>query len=313
MTVEEQGQVYPPKPLVTERNDNAIVRSIISLLAYALLFYFIFDSSVAYIAAILLVLVVHEMGHFIAMRIFDYTNVKIFIVPLLGAFTTGKKQRVSQWQLSAIILAGPVPGIIAGTIMFLLNREAQNETVKMLSSTFLLINMLNLLPFFPLDGGRLVETLFFRENYVIRLVFGIISVIGLTVIFIFGNSFFLLFIPVLMIMDMRNEARHEKIREYLRQEKINYYSEYEQLPDKDYWLIRDCLIFSFPRKYGMLTPGRYEYSMFEPSLIRQVSSVLKTNLVSDLNVFTRLLFILLYIAMLFGPVIIYLLSKNHSI
>ena len=154
-----------------------------------------------------------------------------------------------------------------------------------------------------------METLFFRENHIIRLVFGIISVIGLTLLFIAGKSFFLLFIPVLIVLDLRNEFRHEKIREYLRQEKINYYTEYEQLPDKDYWFIRDCLIFSFPKKYGVLTPGKYEYSILEPAIVKQVGSVLKANLVSDLNIIRKLLIILFYLVMLFGPLVLYLLVR----
>jgi hypothetical protein len=111
---EEQSSAlrFPPKPILIEKNQNAITRSLISLLIYALLFYFLFDQNLVYIAAILLVIIVHEMGHFLFMKLFNYSNVKIFIVPLLGAFTTGKKQQVSQLQLCLIILGGPVPGVI---------------------------------------------------------------------------------------------------------------------------------------------------------------------------------------------------------
>src|SRR4051812_36335112 len=158
-----------------EKKQNAVTRSLLSLFIYALLFYIFFNNNLAYVAAILLVLIIHEMGHFLAMKKFGYSNVKIFIVPLLGAFTTGKKQDVSQRQLSIIILAGPVPGIIIGTVLHYLNLQWQNETVRMLAYSFLLINLLNCLPFHPLDGGRLIETLFFKENYLIHMVFGIIS------------------------------------------------------------------------------------------------------------------------------------------
>jgi len=148
--------VYPPKPILVTKKQNALTRSIISLLLYALMFYFIFDQNIVYIAAILLVIIIHEMGHFLFMKLFNYSNVKIFIVPLLGAFTTGKKQQVSQAQLSLIILAGPLPGIIIGCVLYFLNKDIQSETLKMLSNSFLLINLLNCLPFYPLDGGRLI-------------------------------------------------------------------------------------------------------------------------------------------------------------
>ncbi|PBQ34361.1 hypothetical protein CNR22_22145 [Sphingobacteriaceae bacterium] len=302
--------IFPPKPIIAEKSQNSLVRSLISLFVYALLFYFIFNQNIVYIAAILLVIIVHEMGHFLFMKLFNYSNVKIFIVPLLGAFTSGKKQKVSQWQLTLIILGGPVSGIIIGSVIFWLNKDLHNETLTMLASCFLAINLLNCLPFHPLDGGRLVETLFFKENYIIRLVFGIISIIALTCIFIFTKSLLLVVIPVMIGLELFNESKHQKIREYLKQERINYYTDYENLPDKDYWLIRDCLIFSFPKKYSSIRAGHYEYSPIEPVIVQQITAVLQVNLKQDLNVFKRILVLLFYIFLFVGPIILVLLNSK---
>lgn len=85
--------MFPSKPVVIEKNQNALTRSLISLFIYAVLFYFLFNQNITYIAAILLVIIVHEMGHFLFMKLFNYSNVKIFIVPLLGAFTSGKNNK----------------------------------------------------------------------------------------------------------------------------------------------------------------------------------------------------------------------------
>lgn len=303
---------YPPKPVMLEKSQNALSRSLIGLLVYALLFYFIFDQNLAYIAAILLVIIIHEMGHFLFMRLFNYKNVKIFIVPLLGAFTSGKKQQVSQWQLSLIILGGPVPGILIGTVLYWLNRDWNNETVQMLANTFLVINLLNSLPVYPLDGGRLIETLFFKDNHVIRLVFGIISIIVLLLLCVLLKSPLLVIIPVLIGIELYNETKHQKIRDYLRQEGINYHSDYENLPDKNYWLIRDCLLFSFPRKYAGLTPGKLEYSAFEPLLVQHISAVLKVDLRFDLKGFKKILVLLFYLASFFAPILLVLFHSLNQ-
>ena len=284
---QQQSRAYPAKPVLIERNQSSVLRSLLSLFIYAVLFYFLFEQNVSYIAAILLVIIIHEMGHFAFMRLFNYSNVKIFIVPLLGAFTAGKKQQVSQAQLSLIILAGPVPGIIIGSVLFWLNKDFQNEHVKMLANSFLIINLLNCLPFYPLDGGRLVETLFFKENFVIRLAFGIISIMALLIMFLLFFSPVLLIILALIAYELYNENKNQKIRNYLIQEHINYRTEYKDLPDKDYWLIRDCLLFSFPKKYPGIAPGKYEYSVIEPILMRHISRVLQINLIPDLNVIKK--------------------------
>ncbi len=306
------GGVFPPKPVLAVKSQNAMVRSLISLFIYGLLFYFVFGQNLAYIAAILIVIIIHEMGHFLFMKLFNYSNVKIFIVPLLGAFTSGKKQQVSQAQLSIIILAGPVPGIIIGCVLFWLNIDLQNDTIKMLANTFLVINLLNCLPFYPLDGGRLIETLFFKENYVIRLVFGIISIICLGLLFLFVQSFIMLIVPVLIALEIYNETKHQKIRDYLGQEKINYRTDYENLPNKDYWLIRDCLIMSFPKKYVGIEPGKYEYTMAEPLFIQHISSVLQINLISDLNTLKRILVVMFYLFIFVAPIVLVVLNTHFQ-
>lgn len=297
---------YPPKPVMVEQKKNTVTRSLISLLVYALLFYFIFEQNIAYIAAILVVIIIHESGHFLMMRLFNYNNVKIFIVPLLGAFTTGKKQQVSQFQLCLIILAGPVPGIIFGSIIYYFNKDLHNDNLKLLANAFLIINLLNLLPFYPLDGGRLIETLFFKQNHVIRLVFGVISIICL--LFIFLKSPIMLIVPALIALELYNESKHQKIRDYLKNEGIDYHVDYKNLPDKDYWLIRDCLLFSFPKKYVGITPGQYDYNIAEPLLMQHINAVLQVKLIYDLKIIHIILILLFYIATFFAPIIFFSFS-----
>lgn len=297
-TEHESGNfvTFPSKPTITERKQNAVSKSLISLGVYALLFYFLFDQNVVMIATILLVIIIHEMGHFALMKLFNYSNVKIFIVPLLGAYTTGIKQKVSQWQLSLIILAGPIPGIIIGVLLYFLNSNTENETIKMLSYSFILLNLFNCLPFHPLDGGRLIETMFFKENHVIRLAFGIISIIGLLFLLLFSFNLVLLVIPIFIALELRNEIKHQKIREYLRNEKVNYTIEYDELSNKDYWLIRDCILLSFQKKYNGILAGDYQYSLLEPVLVQHVKSVLKVDLKNDLSIVKKIFLLLVYLS-----------------
>jgi stage IV sporulation protein FB len=290
---------FPPKPIMVEQKKNTLTRSLLSLMVYGLLFYFIFDKNIAYIAAILVVILIHESGHFLFMKLFDYTNVKIFIVPLLGAFMHGKKQQVSQLQLSIIILAGPVPGIIIGTVIYYFNLSLQNDTLKMLANSFLIINLLNCLPFYPLDGGRLIETLFFKQNHLLRLVFGIISIVALSLLLIYNPV--MLIVPILIGFELYNENKHQKIRDYLKNEHINYRLDYNSLSDKNYWLVRDCLLFSFPKKYPGISPGEYRYSFAESLIVQHINALLQINLINDMNILKRIIILLIYIAVFLSP------------
>jgi hypothetical protein len=95
-------------------------------------------------------------------------------------------------------------------------------------------------------------------------------------------------------------VKNNKIREYLSQEKIPYEMEYAELPDRSYWLIRDCILFAFQKKYAGIQPGVYQYGITEPMLIQHVRNILKTHFVSDLGVVAKFIFLLVYLFFLIG-------------
>lgn len=287
-----------PKPILMQDKKNWVRKSLISLLIYAVFFYLIFDQDLIYIAAVLVVLLIHEFGHFFAMKLFNYTNVKLFVLPLLGAYVTGKKSTISQRQMSLVILAGPVPGIIIGFCLLMSTFYYPNERFEMLGNIFLFLNLFNLLPFMPLDGGRLLETLFINHNHTIRVIFTIISIAILAILAIVTKSLIFLIIPVSMAFDLIMEIKNQKIREYLSQENINYTTDYTDLPDKDYWTIRDCVLLSFHKRYTGVEAGVQKYSVLEGGIIQHVIAILKTPFIKDINVFGKIVIMLAYILFL---------------
>ena len=111
-------------------------------------------------AVILGVIAFHEAGHAIAMRQFGYRDVNVFFVPLLGALTIGRDTGASVRNRLRVMLAGPVPGLWLAVI--LLVYQIQFGHVRFLTPlvvALFLINVLNLLPITPFDGGRALELL----------------------------------------------------------------------------------------------------------------------------------------------------------
>src|SRR5688572_4994082 len=99
--ISETPLIYPPKYQKQENPANIWMKSIISLALYLILGYYVFPS---YITLLLITanVVIHELGHFAAMKFFRYKDLGIFFIPLLGAYVSGTKREVSQKQ-SAII------------------------------------------------------------------------------------------------------------------------------------------------------------------------------------------------------------------
>jgi len=296
-----------PKPILEEDKKNWMRKSLISLIIYAVLFYGIFDSSISYMAALLVVLLIHELGHFFAMKLFNYNNVKLFFIPLLGAYVSGKKLIISQRQMSIVILAGPVPGIIIGFCLFMVTFIYPSEPLMMLANIFLFLNLFNLLPFMPLDGGRLIEVLFLKQNHSIRIVFTIISILGLATFAIYNRSLLFLIIPISMVFELIMEIKNQKIRNYLEAENIIYNVNYIDLPDTDYWTIRDCVLLSFSKRYSGVQPGVHNYSMIEAGIINHISSILKTPFLRDVKWLEKSAIIFTYIFFMIIIPIIYVL------
>lgn len=108
--------------------------------------------------ALLVVLAVHEGGHYAAMRLCGYRNVRVFFIPFLGAATSGSPVGRTLGKEVLVLLAGPLPGIALAFAVSVTVAPTHPFLVDLLFWAVAL-NLLNLLPLFPLDGGRLVHAL----------------------------------------------------------------------------------------------------------------------------------------------------------
>lgn len=115
-----------------------------------------------WIAALVLVLAVHEGGHFLAMRAFGFTDLKVFFIPFFGAAASGRKADATATQQAVVSLMGPLPGIVFALVAAFF-APFDSEFFANVVVLALFINAFNLLPVQPLDGGRFLHwTLFVR-------------------------------------------------------------------------------------------------------------------------------------------------------
>ena len=113
---------------------------------------------------ILLVIIFHELGHYLAMRAFGYRNVHMLALPLVGGVTLGLDAEPSAVKRAWMSLMGPLPGIIVGWILlyfaFTSGFEAGiNSWLSITAIILLFVNYLNIIPMLPLDGGHVVQAL----------------------------------------------------------------------------------------------------------------------------------------------------------
>lgn len=145
----------------------------------------------AILVILIAVLLIHEMGHLIAMKIFGYRDVRMFFIPLFGAAVTGRPQGVATWKRGVVLLAGPVPGLVFAFVAMQLGLPSGRMTVANLVSVMLVVNFFNLIPLVPLDGGKLVELVAFGRKAQAELAVALVSAAGLVVLAIVLRSWIL--------------------------------------------------------------------------------------------------------------------------
>ncbi len=121
------------------------------------------------------VLLFHELGHFVAMHLVGYKELSVFFIPGLGAAVSGHAENVGVWKRIFVFLAGPLPGILVAFLLMFLVPERE----QWLESTILfmiILNWFNLLPFMPLDGGQVINSLLGITG---RTIFKWVSAVGL--------------------------------------------------------------------------------------------------------------------------------------
>lgn len=176
---------------------SAAWRTIISLLTYILIYYALFRD-IRSILLLVLVILVHEAGHFLAMKKMGYRDLQVFFIPFFGAVVSGQSKIASAFQRAIMILAGPLPGIFIGLLMFAFSSYFDLDYLRLPAFLFLILNAINLLPISPLDGGQFLKILYPSSNRIIQTVFSMIMIIIITWLAFRMRNYLLLIIDVLL-------------------------------------------------------------------------------------------------------------------
>lgn len=116
------------------------------------------------IVLLVFVLFIHELGHFAGMRLFKYQDVRMFFIPFFGAAVSGRNTAAEGYKEAAVALLGPLPGLLLALVLGAVNLAVPNDLCRQTALMLALINGFNLLPFYLLDGGRLLHTVLFCRN-----------------------------------------------------------------------------------------------------------------------------------------------------
>lgn len=256
--------------------------------------------TLAFFIAFFICLVMHEYGHALTARAFDVNTRDITLLPI-GGVARLEKMPDKPWQEFLVAIAGPMVNVvIAGAIILVLGLISSfsqvfdalmpiawidtNDFWINLAKLNVLLVIFNMLPAFPMDGGRVARSLMAMvmpydraTNYAAILgkcmaALFLLEVFGLNVIpFINGSgNFILAFIALFIWMGAGSEARFTAMKTRLQDMPVSraMVTNFRTLAPRDtvewaWELANNGLQQDFP----VASDGRVVGMLFQPNLI----------------------------------------------
>lgn len=139
-------------------------------------------------AAFVVLIAIHEFGHWFTMRFYGVPSSLPFFIPGMGALVNMQGQPPSAFHESLIAFAGPAVGSLASALCAWIGFQNHDPFWIAVAYVGFFLNLFNLAPVMPLDGARIVGSISPR-----------IWVAGL-ILFLAGIFIFRIFNPLIWIL-----------------------------------------------------------------------------------------------------------------
>ena len=121
--------------------------------------FYLWYGGIWFAVGLIVLLFVHEMGHVLEARRQGLPVSAPMFVPFLGAMITLKEFPRDAWHEATMALAGPLLGSLGAAAIYGAGVVEDSNRLKAIAFLGFFINLFNLLPIVPLDGGRAVAAL----------------------------------------------------------------------------------------------------------------------------------------------------------
>ena len=124
------------------------ISMLVSVAAYAWLW------GLPFAVGFVLLIFVHELGHVLELRRQGVPASAPLFIPFLGAVIGMKELPDDAWKEARVALAGPILGSVGAAVCWVAAEAADSEILMGLAFVGFFLNLFNLIPIVPLDGGR---------------------------------------------------------------------------------------------------------------------------------------------------------------
>jgi Zn-dependent protease len=124
-----------------------------------------------------LLILVHELGHVLELRRQGVPASAPLFIPFLGAVIGMKELPDDAWKEAKVALAGPLLGSAGAAVCWIAGEATGSDVLMGLAFVGFFLNLFNLIPIVPLDGGRAAGALHPALWFV-----GLVLMVGLAVV-----------------------------------------------------------------------------------------------------------------------------------
>ena len=220
--------------------------------------------SIEMLAILVGVLFVHELGHWEAMRVFGYRNLKMFFIPFFGAAVSGRHYNVPGWKKAVVSFAGPLPGIVLGAAIGFAGTAMHQTLLITIGATAVVLNGFNLLPVLPLDGGWILQAILLSRHHLIELFFRIGAIVALVVTAAVLHDPVTRYVAIFMAIALPAMHKQARITNELRKAKLPPVSDDDQtIPPATAEAIVERVKAGFPKSLTNRNAAQYTLQIFE--------------------------------------------------
>jgi Zn-dependent protease len=184
------------------------VSMLVTIGAYALVF------PIGFAVGLVIMLLIHEMGHVIAAKRKGLPVSAPVFIPFLGALINMKRHPRDAVTEAYVAFGGPLLGTMGAAIALWLGVGQEHNLLIVIAYVGFFLNLINLLPIHPLDGGR-IATAVTRWLWLVGLIGGLFVIIYLRSIL-----FFIIWLLFAWELLQKYVTRRGKNRQYTVREKF---------------------------------------------------------------------------------------------
>ena len=138
---------------------KAVLKTAGSMLLSIVVYYYYGRRDWGFAAGFVFLILIHEMGHVIANRYYGLHASPPIFIPFLGAVINLRESPKNAKVEAVIGIAGPVSGTIGALACYAYALHTGNSMAMFLAHIAFFLNLFNLLPVPPLDGGRVAAAI----------------------------------------------------------------------------------------------------------------------------------------------------------